>query len=123
MALRSMTLSSIQSAETPTGYCSCSKANHPTHFLSCSWNGDLRTFRHLAICKTLAKFARKCQTEVTQETQVGTRYQDGHPVAIIADLATMLDGKDMVIDVGILSLPGPKSDLLKRVKWPKDTEV
>ena len=71
----------------------------------------------------MAKFARKCQTEVTHETQVGTRYQDGHPVAIIADLVTMLDGKDMVIDVGIVSLPGPKSDLVKRVKWPKDAEV
>ena len=123
MALRSMALSGFQATETQTGRCSCSKVTHPTHFLSCSWNGDLRTFRHHAICKTLAKFARKCQAGVTRETQVGTRHHDGQPVAIIADLVTMLDGKDMVIDVGIVSLPGPKSATLKSVKWPEDEEV
>ena len=75
MALRFMALSGLQAAETQTGRCSCGKVTHPTHFLSCSWNRDLRTFRHHAIRKTLTK----CLAEVTLESQASTKTYNWWP--------------------------------------------
>ena len=92
--------------------------DHPTHFLACSWNADLRTYRHHAIRKILAKFARKCDAETEEERHVGVRYPKGEPTSIIADLVMLASGKDMIIDVGITC-----ASMTKAARWPSKDEV